>query len=863
MSDAVPRLNAALEGRYAIERELGEGGMATVYLADDLKHQRKVALKVLKPELAAVVGAERFLAEITTTANLTHPHILPLHDSGEADSFLFYVMPFLDGESLRERLDRERQLPVDEAVAITISVAEALDYAHRQGVVHRDIKPANILLQDGKPVISDFGIALAVGAAGGGRLTETGLSLGTPYYMSPEQATGDVGVGAATDVYAAACVLYEMLVGEPPYTAGTPQAILGKIIAGALSSASEQRASVPANVDAAIRKALEKVPADRFRGARQFATALADPGFTDERASTAAASAAASAAGRNRSTLALAVAAGVFGILAAFGWLRPDASPDAPTPLALALDLGAVPQPLANQVTISPDGTRFAVPTDGPVYVRGSAQEGFTALSGTEGVQEVTFSPDGEWVAYVQGGAIRKMAVSGSSPVTLATVVTGSDPNLHWGESGSIVFAALGGLRMISEDGGELIELDVTGLHPHLLPDGRGILYEDQGAIRLFDLATSRSTDLVSEGTEPVYVPTGHILFAHPAGGLFAVAFDLDTREVQGGRVPVVNQVSVTGVNANYSVARNGTLLYGGGGNPLESDQRFILLSPDGSVEPVRVEPRVLSFFQFSPDGNSIAFNEGTNRTSLRTVFTHDLVLGTTNQVTFDGGEHQPVWSPDGTELAYSVQLEAGAAAEDIYVRPANGDGAPRRVVTMPGDEHTEAWTKSGLIVFSAAGDLYTVDASATDGTPQPYLTADYGEANVEISPDGRLAAYVSNEAGEPDVYIRSFPEPGGQRRVTTGGGDHPFWNADGTTLFYQKADTIFAARLRTEPSLSVEAVEVAWIVPNIGGQTWDFDPVSGRALVAQFVDVDSTDEPTGVTVVVNWFEELRELMGN
>ena len=682
--------------------------------------------------------------------------------------------------------------------------------------------------------------------------------------MSPEQATGDVGVGAATDVYAAACVLYEMLVGEPPYTAGTPQAILGKIIAGTLPSASEQRASVPPNVDAAIRRALEKVPADRFTGARQFATALADPGFTDVRASTAAASGAASAAGKNRSTFALAVTAGAFGILAAFGWLRPNASGDAPTPLELALDLGAIPQPLADRMTISPDGTRFAVPTDGPVYIRGPAQEVFTALPGTEGVQDVTFSPDGEWLAYGQGGSIRKMAVSGSSPVTLATVETGNDAQAHWGESGSIVFAALAGLHIVSEDGGEVIELDVTGQYPHLLPDGRGILYEDIGTIRLFDIDTGQSTSLVSEGMEPVYVPTGHILFAHPAGGLFAVAFDLDTREVQGGRVPVVNEVNVIGVSANYSVAQNGTLLYGGGGgNPLLSDQQLVLLSPDGSAEPVRVGPRVLAYFQFSPDGNSIAFNEGTNRTSLRTIFTHDLVLGTTNQVTFDGGEHQPVWSPDGTELAYSVQLEAGAAAEDIYVRPANGDGAPRRLVTTPGDQHTEAWTEDGLIVFSTGGDLYTVDASATDGTPQPYLTADYGEINVDISPDGRLAAYASNEAGELDVYIRSFPEPGGQRRVTTGGGNHPFWNEDGTTLFYQKADTIFAARLRTEPSVSVETVEVAWIVPNMGGQTWDYDPVSGRALVAQFLDIDSSGAPPGVTVVVNWFEELRQLMGN
>ena len=189
MSDAVARLNAALEGRYAIERELGEGGMATVYLADDLKHERKVALKVLKPELAAVVGAERFLAEIKTTANLQHPNILALFDSGEADGLVYYVMPYVEGETLQDRIDREHQLPVDEAVGIATNVSEALDYAHRKGVIHRDIKPANILLQDGKPIISDFGIALAVGVAGGGRLTETGLSVGTPHYMSPEQAT--------------------------------------------------------------------------------------------------------------------------------------------------------------------------------------------------------------------------------------------------------------------------------------------------------------------------------------------------------------------------------------------------------------------------------------------------------------------------------------------------------------------------------------------------------------------------------------------------------------------------------------------------------------------------------------------------
>ena len=278
IEDPIIRLNAALEGRYRVEREIGEGGMTTVYLAEDLRHERKVALKVLKPELAAVVGAERFLAEIKTTANLQHPHILALYDSGEADGFLFFVGPFVGGESLRDRLDREKQLPVDDAIRIATEVADALDYAHRQGVIHRDIKPGNILLHEGRVLVADFGIALAVGAAGGGRLTETGLSLGTPHYMSPEQATGDQNVGPQTDTYALGCVLYEMLVGEPPYTGPNAQAVLGQIIIADPVSAAKKRASIPPNVDAAIRKVLEKLPADRFGSTQEFSHALGDAG---------------------------------------------------------------------------------------------------------------------------------------------------------------------------------------------------------------------------------------------------------------------------------------------------------------------------------------------------------------------------------------------------------------------------------------------------------------------------------------------------------------------------------------------------------------------------------------------------------
>ncbi|MFL5522358.1 MAG: serine/threonine-protein kinase, partial [Gemmatimonadales bacterium] len=270
---------AALTDRYLIERELGQGGMATVYLAHDVRHDRRVAIKVLRPELAAVIGAERFLAEIKVTANLQHPHILPLFDSGECEGMLFYVMPVVEGESLRDRLAREKQLPIPEAVRIASEVADALDYAHRKGIVHRDIKPENVLLHDGVALVADFGIALAATKAGATRMTATGLSLGTPAYMSPEQAMGDRDVDARSDVYSLATTLYEMLVGDPPYSGSTAQAIVAKVLTEKPVPVKVHRETVPTNVAAAIQKALHKLPADRFHSAADFARALTTPGW--------------------------------------------------------------------------------------------------------------------------------------------------------------------------------------------------------------------------------------------------------------------------------------------------------------------------------------------------------------------------------------------------------------------------------------------------------------------------------------------------------------------------------------------------------------------------------------------------------
>ena len=267
MPDILDRLKTALADRYAVQEEIGAGGMATVYLAEDLRLHRQVAIKVLRPELAATLGADRFLQEIELTANLQHPHILPLFDSGQADSFLYYVMPYVEGESLREKLNREKQLSIEESTEITKAVASALDYAHRQGVIHRDIKPENILVSEGEALVADFGIALAVSAAGGQRLTETGLAIGTPEYMSPEQASGEWAPDGRSDVYSLGCTLYEMLAGEPPYTGPTAQAVIAKRFVDPVPGVRRLRDAVPEGVEHALMKALAKVPADRFASA--------------------------------------------------------------------------------------------------------------------------------------------------------------------------------------------------------------------------------------------------------------------------------------------------------------------------------------------------------------------------------------------------------------------------------------------------------------------------------------------------------------------------------------------------------------------------------------------------------------------
>ena len=698
MTDLVTRLNAALEGRYRIERELGEGGMATVYVTDDLKHERKVALKVLKPELAAVVGAERFLAEIKVTANLQHPHILPLHDSGEADSFLFYVMPFVEGETLRDRIDREHQLPVDDAVRIATNVAEALDYAHQQGVIHRDIKPANILMQAGKPVISDFGIALALGVAGGGRLTETGLSVGTPHYMSPEQATGDQTVGAATDIYALGAVLYEMLIGDPPYVGSTAHAILGKIIQGKLASATEERASVPANVDAAIRKALEKLPADRFPGAQEFAGALADPGF--RHGEVVGAAVAAGAKSWNRLTVGFAALAAVFGVGFAWSFLSPE-SPEPVARFASPFEEGQFP-------TYSPRGLfgmdftadGFALVYQGrsasgegtQLWLRRWADLDATPIRGSEGANNPVLSPDEREVAFVAQGVARVAPLAGGASRILVEEVRSV---WDWAADEFVYFQEIAGrgLARIPDTGGgsgavetltELLEGEQQHGYFSVLPGGKMGVFQvrhdftgEGGEVWAIDLET-RARSFLTAGMTPRYASTGHLLFATGDGVLMAQPIDPATAELTGPAVPVAEGLAINFGRATYAVSESGTLIHevgsAEGGSLGLLEPVWVTRSGDRvSIDLVwPMNTQAGSGLRLSPDGAQVAvqqFVEGNDD-----IWIKPLPDGPLERLTFDDRvESSPFWSPDGEFVAYS--RGDGLGNFDIWQRRADGTG--------------------------------------------------------------------------------------------------------------------------------------------------------------------------------------------
>ncbi|MEA3247632.1 MAG: protein kinase [Gemmatimonadota bacterium] len=875
--DTRTRLHTALAGRYRIERELGAGGMATVYLAFDEKHDRKVAIKVLKPELAAVLGAERFVVEIKTTAALQHPHILPLFDSGTADGFLFYVMPFIEGETIRDKLNRERQFGVDEAVRIAREVADALDYAHRHGVIHRDIKPENILLHDGRAMVMDFGIALAVSAAAGGRMTETGLSLGTPHYMSPEQATAEKEITPRSDVYSLASVLYEMLAGEPPHTGGTAQAVIMKIITDVARPVTDLRRNVPANVAAAMGKALEKLPADRFATAREFADALATPQFTHGTMAMTSAIPGFRTPGRKTVVLAAMVAlAGVS--IGVWGWMRSAGTGDTPV-VALTLELPNA-RPDVARFAVSFDGARYAFENDEGLVVRDSGQREYRTLPGTAGAESPSFSPDGQWLAFHVRGHLRKIPVAGGASIGIVPNDSLLAGRVRWGQDGSIVFESGNRIYVVSPAGAiRLLAKAERGESPRLTPDGRGVLYLDtrQGSrLMYYDLAADTAFTVLEESSEAMYVPTGHLLYTATSGGLFAVRFDLKSHATSGSPVPVVADITPDGGISPFDVTANGTLVYRAG---VEAEYRIVVRDPGGRLDTIPMAPKVIAYVRASPDGRTLALTVGSARGTNRHTALYDLALGALTRFTQDGGGHSPVWSPDGTRLAFTADLPGGDA-EDVFVQPVDRSTPAVRLFAEPNDQHASAWPVDTILAFSsqsapggrlgatstaAGGAVATVGLAnpARPGTaPRPYLAAEWGQLDAAVSPDGKWAAFTSLETGTPEVFVRPFPNPasGGLVKVSSGGGQRARWAGDGRAIYYQALDgrTIKAARVTTGATVSVGATDVIMTVPALGS-AWDVDRKTGKIYATQSVGGDAVR----IVVIQNWMSAFRRSGGS
>ena len=879
--DAQAQLNARLAGRYVIEREIGQGGMATVYLARDVRHQRNVALKLLSPELGAVVGGERFLSEIQVTANLQHPNLLPLFDSGEAEGLLFYVMPYVEGESLRKRLQREKQLPIAETVRMATALGDALDYAHRRGVIHRDLKPENILLHEGQPLIADFGIALAVSRAGGERVTQTGISLGTPHYMSPEQATGDRQIDGRTDIYSLGAVIYECLGGDPPHTASTAQAVIAKVLTDRVTSLRVLRPSVPPHVDAAVMKALEKLPADRFATAHEFAESLqgasvALPPDVVTPASVRTPNARA-LRWRGRAMRALPwVAAAVASSIAALAFAELARERDQQRVLRFMLELRpndrlGVAQN-GRHVAISPDGRRVAyVATNSAspprIVVRALNEAMGHELPGTDGATELIFSPDGRWIAFMAQEQLKKIPADGGTVVSI-------------GSTGGVLNGATWarGDRVVLSMGDHLDALDVngSGVHvpvtkvlgtqavtrwPYALDDGKTIIYTQwSGAIStarlgIASLTTGETHDLGVQGTSALGVIDDYLIYAGLNDALYAIAFDARRGRVTGVPILVVDKVYVNAAGgAMAALSRTGTLVYQVG----SAASYLVLADSTGAYRQLMAQAHPFSHPRFSPDGRRVAV--AARNAGATDINIYSMESGILSRLTTDGATNdRPEWTPDGKRVLYRSEQPTGLAIwwqSTDFSAPAEQLVSPR-----PGGAWEGNVSPDGRTLLYRTGTVGKSDvwyrALTGDTTSTPFLTSPFTEWGMRFSPDGKWVAYQSDDSHVFEVYVRPFPGPGPRVQVSDNGGTTPIWSRAGRRLFYVSNQHVIAADYETKPTFRITKRKTLFEMDFVdlpGHPNWDVAP-DGK----HFLMLRPSLSGDQLMVVDNWRAELRQ----
>jgi len=875
--EPIVHLNAALAGRYDIEREIGAGGMATVYLARDLRHDRRVALKVLDPGLGAQLGLERFLAEIRVTANLQHPNILPLFDSGEArdpqepngSRHLFYVMPYVDGESLRARLTRERQLPVDDALRIALAAAHALQYAHGHGVIHRDIKPENILLQAGQPVVADFVIALAVSNAGGSRLTQTGISLGTPQYMSPEQAIGERSIDGRSDIYSLAAVLYEMLTGEPPHAGSTAQAVIARVLTEKTRSARAIRTNVPAHVDAALARALEKLPADRFTSAGEFAVALQGSG--------AAAAPVVSSTiekhpfARWAAACGLVAAGAILGAIAmrtrgaTSGTATRNDAPLVRASIALPADgqlaLANLPPVGFNgtQITLAPDGSMLAyvaaTATGNMLYVHDVATGETRALPGTEGVKVAVFSPDGAWIAFVTGTHIKKIPRGGGAAIELSAA---SGVYAWWPDPEFIYLVAEGGLSRVSSDGGkpeplatprQLGARTITDVLPGgrtaLIADANASMNADHGDVLLVDVRSHRKTLLVRSAYAARYIRGGYLIFAR-AGSLFGVRFDVSRGAVEGNPIAIAPGVSVeSAIGTMQAAAAGGMLAYVPGVDI--SRGKLAWIDRRGAVDFIDAPEMPYGQLDLSPDDRRIAVHMADVQDYL---WIWDLARHEGQRVASSEAEGLPRWSSDGRRLIGVLMAKPRVMIHEVSQAGQVGPPTP-----IPDSGYAGDLSPNGEVVAVAIsqGPFRTGYTALRAGASMPPSF----QGNLpSFSPDGKWVAYTRAERGHPEVFVRSYAGDRDIGQVSHDGGIEPRWKPSGM-LYYRNGHRWYETKVTTNPEPRWDRPRQIFDVEFIDTQgiSYDMTRDAQRLLV---VKRDRPMQTSRIELITNWTRLLE-----
>jgi serine/threonine protein kinase/Tol biopolymer transport system component len=884
-------------GTYEVVAPIGAGGMGEVYRAHDTKLGRDVAIKVLPDAFAHdPERLSRFRREAQLLAALNHSNIATIFGLEDSKGTSYLVMELVPGETLAQRIKRDGAVPIEESLTIAKQIAEALEAAHEKSIIHRDLKPENVkLTPEGKVKVLDFGLAKAfagdtstedIGNSPTLSMAATmqGLILGTAAYMSPEQAKGKA-VDKRTDVFAFGAVLYELLTGKQAFHGED----VGDILATVVKTDPDWNLlpeATPLAIRKLLRHCLQKDKRFRLRDAgdaqieiQEAIAAPKDSGATQ-------------AAPTSMSKLPWAVAAVLVVLLGVTSWAlwrstRPVEQPLRPL-VRLDVDLGpdvSLGSLYGTDATISPDGSRIVYVSQGRLFIRRLDQPNATELAGTQGAYEPFFSPDGQWVAFFTTGKLQKISVEGGSAITLCDATNGTGGS--WGEDGNIIAALsfTGGLSRIPSAGGpptpvtDLQSGEFAHRWPQILPEGKAVLFTAGAAAVSFDganivvmsLADHRRKTLVRGGTFGRYLPSGHLVYVN-RGTLFAVPFNVERLEVHGTPAPVLDQVGYNAAqgSAQLDFSQNGTLIYrtaGAAGGLLT----VAWLDGAGKVEPLLAKPGVYALPSMSPDGQRLAL--GVRDGSGADIWVYDWQRDTMTRLTFTGTANAaPLWSPDGRYIAFR------AVGEGMSVIRSDGSGKPQSLTQSKNFQGPWSFAPDGkrLAFFEVdsktSGDLWTVplesdNAGLRAGKPEVFLQTPATELAPSFSPDGRWMAYVSDESGTFQVYVRAFPDKGGKWQISNSGGGYPMWSRTGHDLFFETLDNhiMVAAYAVKGDSFVVEKPRV-WSEKQLGGggmlnaaKNVDLAP-DGKRIVA-LMPVETAEAQKAQNQVIfleNFFDEVR-----